>query len=121
MPRNWLNLLLLDTSNRRDHNSSVEDKENKPWRPIPAGNLAVDETRWLTFLTCMAAVLASINMGRLVESLTLIVESWIYNELGGANNSFLAKSTLNAAVTWHMLVYHTMPNSAERRCLGSSS
>ena len=93
----WLNLLPLDMSNQSDRNSSVEDKENKPWRPIPAGRLTVDETRWLTFLTYMIAILASIYMGGLAECFALIVEGWIYNEFGGANNSFLARNILNAA------------------------
>ena len=93
----WLNLLPLDMSNQCDRYSAAEDKENKPWRPIPAGRLTVDETRWLIFVTYMVAILASIYIGGLAECLALIVEGWIYNELGGANNSFLARNLLNAA------------------------
>ena len=87
MALTWLHLLPLDMSNQCNRNSSIEDKENKPWRPIPTGRLTVDETRWLTFLTYMAAILVSINMGGLAEILALIVE----------NNSSLAKNDLNAA------------------------
>ena len=111
----WLNLLPLDMSNQCDRDSSIEDKENKPWRPIPAGRLTIDETRWLTYLTYTAAILASIYMGGLAECLALIVEGWIYNQLGGANNSFLARNILNATG------YLTFACGAARVACASSS
>ena len=93
----WLNLLPLDMSNQCDVESILEDKENKPWRPIPAGRLTIEETRWLTVSAYIAALLASSYLGGFTECLLLMLEGWIYNRLDGANKSFLARNVLNAA------------------------
>ncbi|MCJ1374218.1 hypothetical protein MMC20_005450 [Loxospora ochrophaea] len=93
----WLNLLPLDISNQYNEKSILEDKENKPWRPIPAGRLAINETRWLMVSSYIAAFLASSYLGGMAECILLMVEGSIYNELDGANNSLLARNFLNAA------------------------
>ena len=94
---NWLNLLPLDMSNQQDVKSTVEDKVNKPWRPIPAGRLTAEETRTLMFASYAVAIFASLYLGGFSECLALIVEGWIYNVLEGANRSLLARNILNAA------------------------
>ncbi len=73
-----------------------EDKKNKPWRPIPAGRLSVEETRSFMLASYVVAILGSAYLGGLPECLALIVQGWIYNELGGANESFLTRNILNA-------------------------
>lgn len=93
---NWLNLLPLDMSNQHDVKSTIEDKVNKPWRPIPAGRLTVEETRALMFGSYVVAMLASLYLGGFSECVALIVEGWIYNVLEGANRSLLARNILNA-------------------------
>jgi len=93
---NWLNLLPLDMSNQHDVKSTIEDKVNKPWRPIPAGRLTVEETRSIMFGTYVVAIFASLYLGGFFECLALIVEGWIYNVLEGANRSPLARNILNA-------------------------
>lgn len=93
---NWLNLLPLDMSNQHDAKSIIEDRVNKPWRPIPAGRLTVEETRALIFGSYVVAMLASLYLGGFPECLALIVEGWIYNVLEGANKSLLARNFLNA-------------------------
>lgn len=93
---NWLNLLPLDMSNQNDAKSIIEDKVNKPWRPIPAGRLTVEETRTLIFGSYVVTMLASLYLGGFPECLALIVEGWIYNVLEGANKSLLARNFLNA-------------------------
>ena len=95
----WLNLLPLDMRNQCDVGAIIEDKENKPWRPIPAGRMTTDETRWASLAAYAAAVAASFYLGGLTESLLLLVEGCIYNELGGANKGILARNLLNAC-TW---------------------
>ena len=94
---NWVNLLPLDMSNQQDVKSTIEDKLNKPWRPIPAGRLTIHETRVLMFISYAVAVFASLYLGAMAECVALIFEGWIYNMLEGANKSFLARNILNAA------------------------
>lgn len=93
---NWLNLLPLDMSNQHDVKSTIEDKVNKPWRPIPAGRVTVEETRALMLGSYVVAMLASLYLGGFSECVALIVEGWIYNVLEGANRSLLARNILNA-------------------------
>ena len=93
----WLNLLPLAVINQYDDKSVIEDKENKPWRPIPSERLTRGEARTLSRVGYLAALLASSYLGGMVECLLLIAEGWIYNELEGANESLLARNFLNAA------------------------
>ncbi|KAL9134416.1 MAG: hypothetical protein Q9175_004398 [Cornicularia normoerica] len=73
-----------------------EDKKNKPWRPIPAGRLSIEETQYLMLASYVAAILGSAYLGGLPECLALIVQGRIYNELGAANDSYLTRNVLNA-------------------------
>ena len=93
---NWLNLLPLDMSNQHHVESTIEDSVNKPWRPIPAGRLTVEETRTLMYGSYIVAILASLSFGGFSECVALIVEGWIYNGLAGADRSLLARNLLNA-------------------------
>lgn len=92
----WLNLLPLDMNNEHREDDIEEDKINKPWRPIPAGRLSIEETKSLMLASYIAAILGSVYLGGLPECLALIVQGWIYNELGAANHSYLTRNVLNA-------------------------
>lgn len=73
-----------------------EDRQNKPWRPIPAGRITVTQTKYLMMASYMTAILASISLGGLSECCGLIFEGWVYNEVGAANDNLLARNLLNA-------------------------
>ena len=92
----WLNLLPLAMNNQHREADVEEDKKNKPWRPIPAGRLSIEETKHLVLASYVAAILGSAYLGALPECLALIVQGWIYNELGAANDSYLTRNVLNA-------------------------
>ena len=92
----WLNLLPLTMNNQHRQGDVEEDKKNKPWRPIPAGRLSVEETKTFMLASYLVAVLGSVYLGGLVECLALVTQGWIYNELGAANDSYLARNVLNA-------------------------
>ena len=92
----WLNLLPLAMNNEHRQADVEEDKKNKPWRPIPAGRLSAEETKSLMLTCYVAAILGSAYLGGLVECLALIIQGWIYNELGAANDSFLTRNVMNA-------------------------
>lgn len=92
----WLNLLPLSMSNQFRRDDLDEDRQNKPWRPIPAGRITIAQTKYLMLASYTMALLASVSLGGLSEYCALIVEGWIYNEIGAANDSFLARNALNA-------------------------
>lgn len=93
---NRLNLLPLAMNNQYTKESAAEDRENKPWRPIPAGRVTMQETRYLMFIGYAVAFLSSLILGGTVECVALILQGWIYNQLEGANKSYLARNVLNA-------------------------
>ena len=73
-----------------------EDRNNKPWRPIPAGRLSIEETRFFMVGSYIAAILASVYIEGFPECLAIMVQGWVYNELGAANDSCLTRNILNA-------------------------
>ena len=83
-------------NNQHGEDDLKEDRKNKPWRPIPVGRLTIDETKHLMMASYVAAILASTFLGGLSECLAIIVQGSIYNELGAAGHSCLARNVLNA-------------------------
>lgn len=93
---NWVNLLPLAMNNQYSKESTEEDRENKPWRPIPARRVTMQETRYLMFICYAVAFSSSLVLGGTAECVALILQGWIYNHLEGANKSYLARNLLNA-------------------------
>lgn len=83
-------------NNQYGQDDLEEDRKNKPWRPVPAGRLTIDETKRLMLASYVAAILASAYLGSLPECLAIILQGWIYNEFGAANDSYVARNILNA-------------------------
>ena len=73
----WINLLPLTIINQWSEDSILEDRENKPWRPIPAERLSAKEARRLVAPIYAVAVLGSAFLGCSRECIALIVEGWI--------------------------------------------
>ena len=92
----WINLLALDINNQRGAESILEDKANKPWRPIAAGRLTANEARVLMFGAYAIAVFVSLHLGGSLECIAIIMGGWVYNVMEGANQSLLARNLLNA-------------------------
>lgn len=92
----WLHLLILDISNQRQSDSIVEDSTNKPWRPLPSRRISPEAARRLLFVAAPSAILLSWKSGVLLPSMTLMTLSWLYNDIGGANEHFLMRNLLNA-------------------------
>jgi len=92
----WLNLLPLSMSNQYRQDDLDEDRQNKPWRPIPAGRMTMAQTKYLMLACYTTALLASVSLGGLREYCALIFEGWIYNEIGAVDDSFLTRNILNA-------------------------
>lgn len=93
----WLHLLVENISNQRLPGSIVEDKVNKPWRPIPSGRLTPSEADSLLRLCVLSALGMSVFLGAFEASTALMVFIWLYNDLGGSELGPLQRNALNAA------------------------
>ncbi|KAI1394480.1 UbiA prenyltransferase family-domain-containing protein [Hypoxylon trugodes] len=92
----WLQLLVLATANQRLPDSIVEDKHNKPWRPIPAGRITVEGTQKLLLASMYTTLAFAFYMGSTLETLLLFALNWTYNDLKMSDN-LLMRNFLNAA------------------------
>ncbi|KAI9842227.1 MAG: hypothetical protein M1837_007372 [Sclerophora amabilis] len=92
----WLNILVFTISNQRLPTSVVEDSVNKPWRPMPSGRLSVLQARRLLLITVPLVFVATLFLGGTRETVAAMVLTWMYNDLGGADESFVARNLINA-------------------------
>lgn len=92
----WLNMLPLAMSNQYSKESTEEDRVNKPWRPIPAGRVTMQETQTLMIIGYVVAFSSSLILGGTAECVALILQGWMYNYLDGGNKSILARNFINA-------------------------
>ena len=92
---NWLNLFLFDVDNQFQPSSVLEDTINKPWRVVPSKRLsAADARRWL-LLIIPSVFAATLVLGGTRQAVTLMVMTWMYNDLDGAAN-LIWRNILNA-------------------------
>lgn len=93
---NWLNVLLFDIANQRLPNSILEDSVNKPWRPIPTGRLTPDEARRLLLVVIPVVFGATLWLGGMWEAVAMMVLTWMYNDLGAADEVYVVRNIINA-------------------------
>lgn len=93
---NWLNLLLFDVNNQCQAKSVLEDSVNKPWRAIPSQRLTAQQARRLLLIIIPTVFLATRYLGGTREAVALMVMTWMYNDLGGADDNFIIRNSLNA-------------------------
>ena len=94
----WIDLLPLDMNNQFGKDDFKEDARNKPW----ATHTGWEADGWGDQMSyfgsiCRRCHRESIFRGVLAEFLALILEGWVYIQLGAANDSCLARNVLNAA------------------------
>ena len=94
---NWLNLLIFDIANQRLPAAIIEDRHNKPWRPLPSNLLTSSEADSLLLLTIPIALAASYTLGVLLESTFLITLTWMNNDLRGGEEYWNRHALLAAA------------------------
>ena len=92
----WLNLWIFNLANQRLPNSVLEDSINKPWRAIPSNRLTPTHARQLLLFSIPVVLAASFYLGGLRESVALMVLTWIYNDLGAADEHYLVRHVNNA-------------------------
>jgi 4-hydroxybenzoate polyprenyltransferase len=92
----WLNVLVFSISNQRSQESVDEDRINKPWRPIPAGRISEAQARVALIIAIPLLLMAcSVWLGATEETAYCLVLTWVYNDLGGANDHFLLRNGIN--------------------------
>lgn len=92
----WLNLWVFNLANQRLPDSILEDSLNKPWRAIPSGRLSPSSARHLLLASLPLVYLSTLHLGGRTESLVLMVLTWMYNDLGAADENFLLRHACNA-------------------------
>lgn len=93
----WLNTLVFNLANQRHHDSVLEDKLNKPWRPLPAGRISQKHARHLLLVTIPTSLgLIHWGIGATEETVLLFLLTWMYNDLGGSDDNFLVRNIIIA-------------------------
>lgn len=92
----WLNLLLFNIANQRLPSSILEDAVNKPWRPLPSERLDPNHARLLLLIMVPMVFLSSMYLGATLQVLLLLALTWMYNDLGGADDNFIVRNIINA-------------------------
>lgn len=93
----WINLLGEVVANQRLAGSIVEDSINKPWRPLPSKRITPNEARCLLlWIVLPSSYISGVVFGGSNASVALVVFSYMYNDLDGANENWLLRNILNA-------------------------
>ncbi|KAH8690687.1 UbiA prenyltransferase family-domain-containing protein [Talaromyces proteolyticus] len=94
----WINVLLFSISNQRSEEAMVEDAINKPWRPLPAGRISPSQARRLLLVGIpLVVALCHSYLGAVQETIVCLLLTWMYNDLGGADEHFLIRNGVNSA------------------------
>ena len=94
---NWINVLIFDLANQRLPRSIIEDSINKPWRPIPSRRLSACQARRLLLAVIPIAIPITFYTGGMQELIAMNTLSYMYNDLGGADENFVVRNLINAA------------------------
>ena len=93
---NYLNLFLFNLANQRLPGSIIEDSNNKKWRPIPTGRITPTETRRLLLAVIPVVFVGNMFLGGFDENVAFFVLTWMYNDLGGADELYIVRNLNNA-------------------------
>lgn len=77
--------------------SVLADSIDKPWRPVPSKRCTADESRRLLLWVIAVSFALSSRLGTIGEFLVLAVSTWMYNDLGGADQGSWIRNSLNVA------------------------
>ena len=92
----WINVLIFDVANQRLKTSIVEDSVNKPWRPLPSERLTRRQARRFLLLAVTLGFLATLYIGGMEETVAMMALTWMYNDLKGADESYVVRNLINA-------------------------
>lgn len=90
--------LVFDVANQSSPGAEQEDAINKLWRPIPAKRISQTDARKLLLAVIPPVLVSSFYLGVYIETCTLFVLCWMYNDLrGGDINFWIRNSHLSVA------------------------
>ncbi|KAF1994428.1 hypothetical protein P154DRAFT_581806 [Amniculicola lignicola CBS 123094] len=92
----WSNLLIFDISNQRSPIAVEEDKINKPHRPIPAGRITCAGADSVLMAAVPAVLALSCVWGVWQETLTLLLFTYMYNDLCLSDYHWTTRNSLIA-------------------------
>jgi 4-hydroxybenzoate polyprenyltransferase len=92
----WIVLLPFVIDNQRRAESIEEDKLNKPWRPLPSKRLTAKQAWSMMVVGHCVGLAYSLFAGGWRQKLIGILLGWIYNDLGAADRSCIARNAVNA-------------------------
>ncbi len=92
----WLNILAFTVANQRLPSSVAEDSVNKPWRPLPSGRLTLVQARRLLLAVIPILLLFTRVFGGTEVTMLSLLLTWMYNDLGGADDSYITRNVINA-------------------------
>lgn len=90
-----LNILVISISNQRLPASILEDKINKPWRPIVSGRIAVEQASQILFASVIVLLGIGYYYNILSETMGCLVANWVYNDLEGGDANFVIRQVIN--------------------------
>ncbi|MCJ1397972.1 hypothetical protein MMC11_001168 [Xylographa trunciseda] len=98
----WMNILAFTVANQRLPNSVIEDSVNKAWRPLPSGRITQVQARRLLLAILPVTFFLNMSLGGLEVTLIALVLTWMYNDLGGADENYIVRNLINACglVSW---------------------
>ena len=93
----WLNTLVFTLANQRSPEAIQEDLRNKPWRPLAAGRINPVQTRRLLLAVVpLSLSIIYLWLGAVEETVLLFCLTWMYNDLGGADENFVVRNFIIA-------------------------
>ncbi|MCJ1382556.1 hypothetical protein MMC17_005669 [Xylographa soralifera] len=98
----WMNILAFTVANQRLPNSVLEDSVNKEWRPLPSGRITQLQARRLLLAILPVTFFLNMSLGGLEITLIALVLTWMYNDLGGADENYIIRNLINSCglVSW---------------------
>ncbi|KAI0177364.1 hypothetical protein BJ166DRAFT_506809 [Pestalotiopsis sp. NC0098] len=93
----WINLLPFNIDNQRQQDSILEDKINKPWRTLASGRMKPTQARNIMMCLYPVALLTSLRVGGTEQCVSLMALGFWYNDLRGADCSWVVRNIINAA------------------------
>lgn len=102
----WLyfNVLIIGLSNQRLPSAVLEDKENNPWRNIPAGRMTPDQYRRILLVIIPLSLGLSWYLETVSETAILIILNYMYNDMEGADEHFVIRNLFNVLGYFHFEV-----------------
>lgn len=102
----WLyfNVLIIGLSNQRLPSSVLEDRENNPWRNIPAGRMTSEQYRRILLVVIPLALGVSWYLESVSETAMLIILNYMYNDMEGADEHFVIRNLFNVLGYFHFEV-----------------